>query len=217
MCQRACRWLFATALASCPAAIAIAQDVAPVQQTVAQAGAESTAAQQNIAPPGSAQQNAQPAGQQAAPPAMQQVPGPFQLNVVQQAALNQVLDAWQQSSGNISTFQCSFERWEYNNAFGPGNNIPLNKNKGKLTYQKPDKGSIEITEINAFRQAPPQPGQQPAAAGQGDWVPQAGAIGEHWVCDGKSVFEFRANQKQVVEHAIPVELQGQAIADGPLP
>jgi TIGR03009 family protein len=148
---------------------------------------------------------------------VQQVPGPFQLNVLQQGALDQVLDAWQKSSGNISTFQCSFERWEYNVAFGPGKDIPLNKNKGKLTYQKPDKGSIEISEINAFRQAPAQPGQQPGAAVQADWVAQPGAIGEHWVCDGKSVYEYRANQKQVVEHPIPPALQGQAIADGPLP
>src|SRR5690606_37857906 len=42
-------------------------------------------------------------------------------------------------------------------------------------------------------------------------------VGEHWVCDGKSVFEYRHEQKQLVERPIPPSMQGQAIMDGPLP
>jgi TIGR03009 family protein len=37
------------------------------------------------------------------------------------------------------------------------------------------------------------------------------------VCDGKSVFEYRHDQKQLVERPIPEQLQGKAIMDGPLP
>ena len=37
------------------------------------------------------------------------------------------------------------------------------------------------------------------------------------MCDGKSVFEYRHDQKQLVERPIPPQLQGQAIVDGPLP
>ena len=61
------------------------------------------------------------------------------------------------------------------------------------------------------------PGQQPPQPAKGDWVKQTDAIGEHWVCDGKSVFEYRHDQKQLVERPIPPQLQGKAIVDGPLP
>lgn len=104
-------------------------------------------------------------------------------------------------------------------AFGPvinGQAAPLNKDKGELTYSKPDKGSFQITEISTYKQVPP-PTNQPNAAAQGSWVVQTDAIGEHWVCDGKSVYEYRNDQKQVIERPIPPELQGQAIVDGPLP
>ena len=61
------------------------------------------------------------------------------------------------------------------------------------------------------------PGQQPPAEKQGNWVKQPNAIGDHWVCDGKSVYQYRPDLKQLVEHPIPPQMQGQAIVDGPLP
>ena len=134
-----------------------------------------------------------------------QVPPAFQLNAVQQGYLDQVLSSWQAESAKVTIFQCPFERWEYNKAFGPSNEIPLNKNKGDLSYQKPDKGSFQITEVRTWDQA------------SGDWAVQKGAIGEHWVCDGKSVYEYRHDQKQLVVRPIPPAMQGQAIVDGPLP
>jgi TIGR03009 family protein len=156
-----------------------------------------------------------PVEQQQPPPV--QVPAGFALNAIEQARLDQLLDAWQAESGKIVTFKCSFGRWEYNVAFGPGQQIPLNKDKGEISYHRPDKGSFQITEINVFQAQPIAPGQQPPAQPQGTWVKQENAIGEHWVCDGKSIFEYRHDQKQLVERPIPRQLQGQAIADGPLP
>lgn len=153
---------------------------------------------------------------QAAAQAPQAPPG-FQLNVIEQAYLDQMLAKWEIESGKISTFRCPFDRWEYNPTFGPGADIPLNKDKGDLTYQKPDKGSFEITEINKWQAKPLPPGQAPPAQAQGDWVQQADAIGEHWVCDGTSIYEYRTEQKQLVERPIPKELQGKSIVDGPLP
>jgi TIGR03009 family protein len=158
----------------------------------------------------------QPSRVQSSPSPIQ-VPAGFQLNALQQARLDQVLEAWQAESGRVVTFKCSFERWEYNVAFGPGQQIPLNKDKGEVSYNRPDKGSFQITEINIFQAQPIPPGQQPSAQPQGTWVKQANAIGEHWVCDGRSVFEYRHDQKQLVERPIPPDMQGQAIADGPLP
>src|SRR3954469_16006833 len=111
MCLRACRWVVTT-LASFAASVAIAQQANPVPQNAPQPGALPGESQQSMTPQGGVQQNAQVPAQQAPAAAVQQVPGPFQLNVLQQAALDQALNAWQKSSGNISTFQCAFERWE---------------------------------------------------------------------------------------------------------
>jgi TIGR03009 family protein len=172
--------------------------------------------QQALAPQAVRQQ--QPPVQAAAPPqAAAQAPAGFALNALQQAQLNAVLAAWQQESAKINTFKCDFERWEYNLVFGPSGDIPLNKNKGELSFGRPDKGSFRITQINTWKETPPSAGQPAPAERVGSWVPQPNAIGEHWVCDGKSVFEYRHDQKQLVERRIPPQLQGQAIVDGPLP
>jgi TIGR03009 family protein len=154
------------------------------------------------------------APQQPAPP---QAPPGFQLNQLEQTYLDSVLKTWELQSGTINTFKCDFERWEFNPTFGPGPEIPLNKDKGELSFQKPDKGSFQITEIKRWTPDPVPPGQQPPQPAKGDWKKQEDAIGEHWVCDGKSVFEYRHDQKQLVERPIPPNLQGKAIVDGPLP
>jgi TIGR03009 family protein len=139
--------------------------------------------------------------------------------VLEQGSLDQMLDVWQAQSGKIQTFSCPFDRLEYVMAFGPvinGQPAPLNKNKGELTFSKPDKGSFEIKEIYTYQQLPP-PAGQPQAAAKGDWIIQPNAVGEHWVCDGKSVYEFRTEQKQVIERPLPPRAPGESILDGPLP
>jgi TIGR03009 family protein len=172
------------------------------------------AAQQPAIAPQAAQQ---PPPVQAAAQAPVQAPAGFALNALQQAELDQVLMAWQQQSAKVNTFKCDFQRWEYNLVFGPSRDIPLNKNKGELSFGRPDKGSFRITEINTWKETPAPPGQPAPAEKIGTWAPQPNAIGEHWVCDGKSVFEYRHDQKHLVERRIPQHLQGQAIVDGPLP
>jgi TIGR03009 family protein len=42
-------------------------------------------------------------------------------------------------------------------------------------------------------------------------------VGEHWVCNGASIYEFRHVEKQLRETKLPPEMQGKAISDGPLP
>ncbi|MEX2316946.1 MAG: hypothetical protein WD669_07330 [Pirellulales bacterium] len=183
-----------------------------------------TAAQQLQAPPGTAQPMQQTATQPAAPaqpspvqPAAPRLPPEFQLNLIQETLLDTVLNKWQQESAKINMFRCQFERWEYNAAFGPGLTLPLFKNHGELSFAKPDKGSFQITKITKWQVNPAPQGSAPPAVVQGNWVPDPKAVGEHWVCDGKNVYEYRHEQKQLVVRPIPRQLQGQAIADGPLP
>lgn len=147
------------------------------------------------------------------------MPPGFPLNALQQAAIDQVLDAWQNESANITTYSCNFERWEFVLAFSPrinGDVAPLNKNHGELTYSKPDKGSFQITKIFTYTELT-APADQPQAPKRGDWIEQTNAIGEHWACDGKSVYEFRADRKQVIERPLPPHAPGETILDGPLP
>lgn len=147
-------------------------------------------------------------------PGMGAAPAGFQLNQIQQAYLDQVLDAWEKSSAQIQTFSCPFERWDFN-AYKPANDLPFSKEKGTLSYHKPDRGSFQITEVRQWAVVPQQPGAQDAP--KGNWQVNPNAVGEHWVCDGQSVYEYRQNQKQLVVTPIPPELQGKSIVDGPLP
>jgi TIGR03009 family protein len=177
-------------------------------QQVQQVGALQPPAAQPIAP----QQLNQPAvvAQLAAAP-----PG-FQLNQLQQANLDVVLNAWQAESNKINTFRCAFERLEYDPAFGPAPNVPLFWNTGEMSFQKPDKGSFQIKEVKKWQQGAAAAGQQ-AAPAAGNWVADPKAVGEHWVCDGENIYEYRHDQKQLVVRPIPPQMQGQAIVDGPLP
>ena len=40
---------------------------------------------------------------------------------------------------------------------------------------------------------------------------------DHWLCDGKSVFQYRPAQSKSRSTRLPRELQGKAIANSPLP
>ncbi len=143
-------------------------------------------------------------GFQQAPPAGQ-LPAPFEISPEHQAHVNQILTLWEKESNKIKTFTCTFERLEYNSAFGPGNDTPMTKSTGQLKYSKPDKGLFRITERRRYN---------PKTR---DWNVEQGDPNEHWVCDGKAVYEFDADRKQVNVYPLPPELQGKGIADGPLP
>lgn len=152
-------------------------------------------------------------------PIQQQVRNPFKLNKVEQAFLNQVLDAWETESDKVKTFSCKFTKHVYNN-LGPAANIAFQKQDGEISYQNPDKGSFKINKTMQWQPAPVAPGQNVAAVKQppqGKYVEMLEVVGEHWVCDGKKVYEFRPQAKQLAITDIPPEMQGEEIVNGPLP
>lgn len=161
--------------------------------------------------PGSTPAERPPAGpaQPAAPryPQLQQRPAPpqklppgFPLTPQQEAYLDQVLDVWERCSMAVKTFESSFTRWEYDPVFGPAKG-PRYVEYGKLKYAAPDRGMFQVTHTDQ----------------DGKAVAIAPAREEHWICDGKSIFEYNYVKKQLIQHKLPPSLQGQAIADGPLP
>lgn len=146
--------------------------------------------------------------QQAAAP---QAPAGFQLSAVEQAYLDQVLTLWEQESGKIDTFNCDFTRLVYDPVFGPGKDpntgqqLHKNQEEGTVSYQRPDKGSFHIKKVHAWDAKAQQHVENP------------NIVGEHWVCDGENVYEYKHDQKQLVVRPIPPNMQGKNIADGPLP
>lgn len=150
-----------------------------------------------------------PLGTPTAVPTQQPPVGaPFQLSDVEQQFVDEILKQWENQSATVKTFDCKFERWEYDPVFGPADD-PLIKSKGRLTYSKPDKGSFKIDEI--YRHTQPDE-NQPA-----EYVLQEHEVGEHWVCDGKAVYEYKHEKRQLVEQPLPPEMRGKSIVDGPLP
>ena len=142
-------------------------------------------------------------------------PGPpFQLSEIEKGEVFRILQMWEESSAKVSTFNSEFERWEYDAVFGPGGDTPLIKAKGTLSFSKPDKGSFKIDSISRWTKADPQNSEVKAP---GDWIPKPDEIGEHWVCDGKAVYEYNHRDKQLVVVGIPEEMRGTKIVDGPLP
>ena len=119
---------------------------------------------------------------------LRQLPPPIQLSPQEQAELDRALRDWEGSSSRIKTFSCVFDRKEFDPTH-EGGVKPRLVDKGQIEFEAPDKGLFAIE------------GQQP----------------ERWVCNGKSIFEFNYITKVITEHQLPPELQGKAIANGPLP
>lgn len=176
-----------------------------------------------------AQQGPQPAGQgtqgsvtpQQIAAEMQREPAvpvnPFNVSAAEVAWIDGVLKKWETDSDTVKTFYAEFERDEFNQFGPPG--MPMKRERGKLGYITPDQGSYEITDSRVWQpaqqQQPPAPGE--AAQPQGSYVKQEGVKGDHWVCDGKHVYEHRFNTKQLVVIPIPPDMQGKEIVNGPLP
>lgn len=129
---------------------------------------------------------------------------PFVLTATEQAEVDALLNAWEKSSAEVKTFKCNFARLEYDSVFGPEGKAKTDCS-GELKFAAPDKGLFHVTEIRNYN---PMTGEYIVAKGQ---------FGEHWVCDGKSIFEFDHAQKKLVERELPPEMQGKAISEGPLP
>jgi TIGR03009 family protein len=127
--------------------------------------------------------------------------------------LNQILAYWEHSTGKIERYRSQFKRWEYEFARRGNQNYEMvlkTYSEGDLKYAAPDKGLFQVNQIQ-HRVAPK------VAGGQPEFQVQEGGPREHWVCDGKSIFQFDYNNKQLVQRTLPPEMQGRRISEGPLP
>lgn len=122
--------------------------------------------------------------------------------------LDDVLRYWEYRSAKVERYRCRFDRCEYDPV--QGGEFPKTWARGVIKYAAPDKGLFQVEEVKQL--VPPQKqGESPR------YEPLEGVLGEHWICDGKSIFEFDEHKKQLIQRELPPEMQGRHIVEGPLP
>jgi TIGR03009 family protein len=134
------------------------------------------------------------------PVAPQPPPPPFQLTPQQEAQVDRALNLWEQRNKDIKTFDCHFKRWIYDVVFGPPSEAKFIE-IGVIKYAAPDRGLFRVEKEEKDKKETP--------------IPDARA--EHWIADGKSIWEYKPGQRKLIEHKLPPELQGKAIVETPLP
>jgi len=147
-------------------------------------------------------------GQAPAAPAQTAAQAFPQLTPDQQAALDRLLAAWEGRNAAVTTWSCTFYKWEYN-AWSPadasGERLAFSESAGEIKYANPDKGLFRVKQSKQWNGETRR------------YEVRAGEAGEHWVCNGTSIYEFRHTERQLRETRLPPEMQGKAISDGPLP
>ena len=137
----------------------------------------------------------------------------FPLSPEHQQYLDQILGYWEHSTSRIERYQSRFKRWEYEfTRRGERDYATVLKtfSEGDLKYAAPDKGLFKVDRIQ-HRVAPQ------VAGGEAEFQVQESGSREHWVCDGRSIYEFDYTNKQLIQRQLPPEMQGQRITEGPLP
>ena len=150
-----------------------------------------------------AQQGQYPQGQQQQPVERVQQPPklPFPpLTPQQEAQVDRILNQWEKRNSEVKTFDCKFKRWIYDSVFGTLDK-PMFVELGAIKFAAPDKGLFRIE----------------TSEKDGKLTPIEDARADHWMSDGKAIYEYSPTKKQVIEHKLPPELQGKAIANTPLP
>lgn len=142
-------------------------------------------------------------------------PQGWEITPQQEKWIDQILNYWEARSSKVDRFACRFERWEYKPTWVKDPKTPWSQATGEIKYEKqnggqPPKAMYRAADVRYY-QAPQAQGQQASYVRRDDMP------GEYWVCDGKATFEFDHRNKQVIQRPLPPQLQGQAIADGPLP
>jgi TIGR03009 family protein len=164
------------------------------------------------------QHNAQLAAEkQAAQQRVAQRPFP-ELPPEQEKYLHNLLDYWQQSSDQVKQYICDFQRFEYDTAIVNYRDARTNQlaahsiATGQIRYAAPDRGYFETTGMMDFKAPPKAPGQEADYERRSTNGPL-----EKWICDGRNIYEFDFDAKRLYETEIPKSMQGDGLANSPLP
>ncbi len=171
---------------------------------------------------------------------------PFKLSPAEQQLLDETLKRWEDRNSTIKTFKCEFQRREYDTSLAdelPGDKTEpelkarldlqarLKKidymrsiARGVIKYKPPDQGMFRIVKMHEYDpnvKPDPKPKDAKQKEGVDPLLVEVTENLEHWVCDGKAIHEFKPDpdgkKGEHLIHLIPKEMQGEAIADGPVP
>jgi TIGR03009 family protein len=128
--------------------------------------------------------------------------------------LDEILGFWEYHCKEIQYYECDFLHFVYGptreqggGRLANGNYPPLEKHEGIIKYSEPDKAMFKTTKVYGFD-----------AKLAEKYVPKdVERFGNHWICDGKAVYDFDYPQKTLFVDVLPPEAQGKAIDRGPLP
>lgn len=143
----------------------------------------------------------------------------FPLSAEQDKYLQQVLKYWEFQAAKVQRYRCKFTRWEYDPITLPRNpDIAASIAQGNIQFAAPDKGLFKVEKLNQI--VIQQQGNISVPSmkdGKPEYTPATEILGEHWICDGTSIFEFDSRNKQLKKRALPPDMQGKQISEGPLP
>jgi len=143
------------------------------------------------------------------------VPDWMPLTKEHQNYINQILAAWEGKSSRINRYHCEFTRWKYDLGFDQAGELIMDGRneeaaseivKGQITFEAPDKARFEVKDGWLF--VPDTKSYKRATLDE---------VGQHWICDGQSFFEYVYRQKTIRKFQLPPEAQGEALTTGPLP
>jgi TIGR03009 family protein len=126
-------------------------------------------------------------------------PPPFRLTADEEKSVGRALERWEQWNAGVKTFQCHFKRWAYDVVLGPPNQ-PKFVDLGTIRYAAPDRALYRIDKAEM----------------DGNEVPIEDYRAQHWICDGKSIWQYVPQQKKVKEAKLPPEVRASRLVDGPL-
>ncbi|HEX4143374.1 MAG TPA: hypothetical protein VHY91_07470 [Pirellulales bacterium] len=131
---------------------------------------------------------------------------PFLLNAREQELLDKTLARWEEQNAKTKTFKCKFQRREYDTTLTDeeAKNHLRSSGAGEVKYKQPDHGMFHVLEETEFN------------GNTHKYEKHAEGL-DHWVCDGTAIYEFVPLEKLLKVHPLPKEMQGEAIADGPIP
>lgn len=128
-----------------------------------------------------------------------------------------VLEYWESRSSKIKRLEGGVVLRTYDKTFKVET-----LGQGQFFYQSPDKGRLDMkpvpeAQIKKLIAKRAQPGARVRRGPNGVPYTLESALPEKWVCDGEKLITVREEDKSAEIIALPKELRGQNIMNGPLP
>jgi len=128
---------------------------------------------------------------------------PESLSPDEQRRLDDVLQAWERRSQSIARYRCTFQRWEYDPVFGPRDTFRT-YSEGVIKYAAPDKGVFRVEKHLDWTPGA-KPGDKPS------YVSRQVCL-EHWLCDGRWLYELDSQHRRIVQRELPAQVRAPAAA-----